>query len=294
MKYNNEKVNGNQCIKLLKECINGSSNTYQKEWFKLNWSNGIDWENMNYEDALNIAKIVGLDKNSVETVVSKLNNNIHNKTVSDSLKMTFQAIKNKILKNKSMIGGNNNFINLINNLVLRLQDLLKKKNKKINYNDLNRINTLIKNKKLIDKNYNSLIDYIGTFNNLLDQDKILIPNNKIELTLKEIEDIVNNNNNILKNNVMIYGNDNFILLINNLLLILQELLKNKNIKINYNDLNRINTLIKNKKLIDTKYDSLTEFIYKFNNLLEEDKILLPNNKTELTLKDIEELVNNNI
>ena len=292
MKYNNEKVNGNQCIKLLKECINGSSNTYQKEWFKLNWSNGIDWENMNYEDALNIAKIVGLDKNSVETVVSKLNNNIHNKTVSDSLKMTFQAIKNKILKNKSMIGGNNNFINLINNLVLRLQDLLKKKNKKINYNDLNRINTLIKNKKLIDKNYNSLIDYIGTFNNLLDQDKILIPNNKIELTLKEIEDIVNNNNNILKNNVMIYGNDNFILLINNLLLILQELLKNKNIKINYNDLNRINTLIKNKKLIDTKYDSLTEFIYKFNNLLEEDKILLPNNKTELTLKDIEELVNN--
>ena len=292
MKYNNEKVNGNQCIKLLKECINGSSNTYQKEWFKLNWCNGIDWENMNYEDALNIAKIVGLDKNSVETVVSKLNNNIHNKTVSDSLKMTFQAIKNKILKNKSMIGGNNNFIILINNLLLRLQELLKKKNKKINYNDLNRINKLIKNKKLIDKKYNSLIDYIGTFNNLLDQDKILIPNNKIELTLKEIEDIVNNNNNILKNNIMIYGNNNFILLINNLLLILQELLKNKNIKINYNDLNRINTLIKNKKLIDIKYDSLTEYISIFNNLLEEDKILLPNNKTELTLKDIEELVNN--
>jgi hypothetical protein len=164
MKYNNEKVNGNQCIKLLKECINGSSNTYQKEWFKLNWCNGIDWENMNYEDALNIAKIVGLDKNSVETVVSKLNNNIHNKTVSDSLKMTFQAIKNKILKNKSMIGGNNNFIILINNLLLRLQELLKKKNKKIN-KLRNKIN-LLSLQVVEDENYDLVFDNIVeiTFN----------------------------------------------------------------------------------------------------------------------------------
>jgi hypothetical protein len=289
--YIDNKINGNQCIKLLNECINGSTNTYKKEWFELNWHNDIDWKNMNYKDALNIAKKLGLDKNSVETVISKLNNNIHNKTVSDSLKMTFQAIKNKILKNNSMIGGNNDFIVLIKNLLLRLQELLKNKNKKINYNDFNRINVLIKDKKLIDKKYNRLIDYLNAFNNLLHEDKILIPNNKVELTLKDIEDFVDNNNNISNNNI---SNDDFILLINNLLLSLNKLLKNKNKKFNYNDFNRINTLIKNKKLIDTKYDILTEYIGIFNNLLDEDKILIPNNKTEITLKDIENLVNNNI
>lgn len=195
MKYDNDKINGDQCIKLLNECIYGSSNTYQKEWSKLNWHNDIDWENMNYTDALNIAKKLGLDKNSVETVVSKLNNNIHNKTVSDSVIMTFQAIKNKISKNILMKGGNNLSIDLLNNYFIKLQELLKNKNKKINYNDLNRIHTLIKNKQLIDRKYNDLIDYIDQLNNLLEEDKILIPNNKIELTIKDIEELVDNNNN---------------------------------------------------------------------------------------------------
>lgn len=202
--YDNDKINGDQCIKLLNECINGSSKTYQKEWSKLNWRNEIDWENMNYKDALNIAKKLGLDKNSVETVVSKLNNNIHNKTVSDSVIMTFQAIKNKILKTNSMKGGNNYSIDLLNNYFIKLQELLKNKNKKINYNDLNRIYTLIKNKQLIDTKYHILINYIDQLNNLLDEDKILIPNNKTELTLKDIEELVDNNNDNINVSLSIY------------------------------------------------------------------------------------------
>ena len=202
--YDNDKINGDQCIKLLNECINGSSKTYQKEWSKLNWRNEIDWENMNYKDALNIAKKLGLDKNSVKTVVSKLNNNIHNKTVSDSVIMTFQAIKNKISKTNSMKGGNNYSIDLLNNYFIKLQELLKNKNKKINYNDLNRIYTLIKNKQLIDTKYHILINYIDQLNNLLDEDKILIPNNKTELTLKDIEELVDNNNDNINVSLSIY------------------------------------------------------------------------------------------
>ena len=202
--YDNDKINGDQCIKLLNECINGSSKTYQKEWSKLNWRNEIDWENMNYKDALNIAKKLGLDKNSVETVVSKLNNNIYNKTVSDSVIMTFQAIKNKISKTNSMKGGNNYSIDLLNNYFIKLQELLKNKNKKINYNDLNRIYTLIKNKQLIDTKYHILINYIDQLNNLLDEDKILIPNNKTELTLKDIEELVDNNNDNINVSLSIY------------------------------------------------------------------------------------------
>lgn len=208
MKYDNDndKINGDQCIKLLNDCINGSSKTYQKEWSKLNWHNEIDWENMNYKDALNIAKKLGLDKNSVETVVSKLNNNIYNKTVSDSVIMTFQAIKNKISKTNSMKGGNNYSIDLLNNYFIKLQELLKNKNKKINYNDLNRIYTLIKNKQLIDTKYHILINYIDQLNNLLDEDKILIPNNKTELTLKDIEELVDNNNDNINVSLSIYKN----------------------------------------------------------------------------------------
>ena len=191
MNYENNKINGNLCIKLLNECINDSSDTYQKEWSKLNWSNDIDWETMNYEDALNIAKKVGLDKNSVEIVVSELNNK-YNKTLSNSVIIVFQAIKNRISKNNLMKGGNYS-IYLLKNIFIKLQKLLKNKNKKINENDLNRIYTFIKNKELIDKKYHILINNIDQLNNLLDEDKILISNNITELTLKDIKNLVDNN-----------------------------------------------------------------------------------------------------
>jgi hypothetical protein len=61
MEYD-KKINGNLCIRLLNECINNSSNTYEQEWSKLKWENGIDLESMNYDDAIKIAKIIGLYK----------------------------------------------------------------------------------------------------------------------------------------------------------------------------------------------------------------------------------------
>jgi hypothetical protein len=43
---------------------------------------------MNYEDTLNIINKLGLNKNNIEIVVFKLNN-IYNKTISNSIIITF-------------------------------------------------------------------------------------------------------------------------------------------------------------------------------------------------------------
>ena len=189
MEYN-KKVNGNLCIKLLNECINNSSNTYKQEWSKLKWENGIDLESMNYDDAIKIAKIIGLDKNSVETVISTLNNK-YNKNISYSVKLAFQAIKYKILKNNVMIGGDDNLsINFIEYKLHQLQNLLNNIGKQINKTDLNKIKMLINNKRLIDDKYDKLLDTFDIFITNFNNKKILIPDNMKDLTLQNIDDFV--------------------------------------------------------------------------------------------------------
>jgi hypothetical protein len=90
-----EKVDGNKCISLLNECINGTSEQCKNEWSKLNWGAGIDWERMDYGAASNLSKKLGLS-NGVESVVSQLTAGVPDKTASDSLKMALQAIQNRI------------------------------------------------------------------------------------------------------------------------------------------------------------------------------------------------------
>jgi hypothetical protein len=190
MEYD-KKINGNLCIRLLNECINNSSNTYEQEWSKLKWENGIDLESMNYDDAIKIAKIIGLDKNSVETVISTLNNK-YNKNISYSVKLAFQAIKNKIFKNNLMIGGDDNNLstNFIEYKIHLLQNLLSNIGKQIDKTDLIKIKMLINKKILIDDKYDKLLDNIDVFITNFNNKKISIPDNMKELTLQNIDDFL--------------------------------------------------------------------------------------------------------
>ena len=186
-----KKINGNYCIKLLNECIYNSSNTYQEEWSKLKWKNGIDVDTMCYDKAIKIAKILGLDKNSVENVIFTLNNkyyNRYNKNISYSVKMTFEAIKYKILKHNLMKGGVGDDINYMNGLLQEFYKLLKNINKKINKKDLYTINNLITDKIIIDKKFDLVHDLINNLKYLLENEKISIPDEMTELTLLETVD----------------------------------------------------------------------------------------------------------
>jgi hypothetical protein len=188
-----ETINGNYCIQLLIECINNSSNTYQEEWSKLKWKNGIDLESMDYDNAIKIAKILGLDKNSVETVISTLNNkyyNKYNKNISYSVKITFEAIKYKISKHNLMKGGSSEIINYMYTLLNEIKELLNNKGKEIDINDLFMIDTIITNKKLIDEKCHLIINVIDRFKDLLEDDKILIPDEMIKLRLVNIKELL--------------------------------------------------------------------------------------------------------
>ena len=188
-----KKINGNYCIKLLNECIYNSSNTYQEEWSKLKWKNGIDVDTMCYDKAIKIAKILGLDKNSVENVIFTLNNkyyNRYNKNISYSVKMTFEAIKYKILKHNLMKGGVGDDINYMNGLLQEFYKLLKNINKKINKKDLYTINNLITDKIIIDKKFDLVHDLINNLKYLLENEKISIPDEMTELTLLDIKKLL--------------------------------------------------------------------------------------------------------
>ena len=186
MKQN--KVNGNKCIILLLECITNSSNTYEDEWSKLNWKNGIDLESMDYDNAIKIAKIIGLDKNCVATVVSTLNNK-YNKNISYSVIMTFQAIKDKILMNNLMKGGDY-LINVLRKILFKLDELLNNSGKKINSNDLTKIKMFINKKIIIENTYNMLLDRLELFIYNLENKKIVIPDEMKELTLLDIKKLL--------------------------------------------------------------------------------------------------------
>jgi hypothetical protein len=189
-----KKINGNYCIKLLNECIYNSSNTYQEEWSKLKWENGIDLETMCYNNAIKIAKILGLDKNSVENVIFTLNNkyyNRYNKNISYSVKMTFEAIKYKISKPNIMKGGD--ISEGIKDVYINLQEvneLLRKSNKKINKNDLLAIHNSIANKILIDKKFFLVFDLIFNLKEELENNTISIPDEMTELTLMDIKKLL--------------------------------------------------------------------------------------------------------
>lgn len=188
-----QKINGNYCIKLLIECINNSSNTYQEEWSKLKWENGIDLESMDYDNAIKIAKILGLDKDNVETVISTINNkyyNKYNKNISYSVKITFEAIKYKISKINLMKGGSGEIINYLYTLLQEIDELLSNNGKKIHIKDLIIIDKIITNKRSIDKKCQLLINLIVRFKDLLEDDKILIPDEMTELTLINIKDLL--------------------------------------------------------------------------------------------------------
>lgn len=184
-----KKINGNYCIKLLNECINNSSNTYQEEWSKLKWENGIDLDTMCYDNAIKIAKILGLDKNSVETVIFNITNK-YNKNISYSVKLTFEAIKNKISKHNLMKGGAGYDINYMHGLLQDFYQLLSNIDKKINKKDLYIINNLITNKIIIDKKFELVHNLIYNLKYLLENDKISIPDEMTELTLMNIKDLL--------------------------------------------------------------------------------------------------------
>jgi hypothetical protein len=187
------KINGNYCIKLLNECINNSSNTYQEEWSKLKWENGIDLETMCYNNAIKIAKILGLDKNSVETVIFNITNkyyNKYNKNISYSVKLTFEAIKYKITNPHLMKGGVGYDINHMYGLLQDLYELLDNIDKKINKKDLYIINNLITNKIIIDKKFSFVGKLIYNLKEKLENNTLLIPDEMTELTLMDIKKLL--------------------------------------------------------------------------------------------------------
>jgi hypothetical protein len=188
-----KKINGNYCIKLLNECIYNSSNTYQEEWSKLKWENGIDLETMCYNNAIKIAKILGLDKNSVETVIFNITNkyyNKYNKNISYSVKLTFEAIKYKITNPHLMKGGVGYDINHMYGLLQDLYELLDNIDKKINKKDLYIINNLITNKIIIDKKFSFVGKLIYNLKEKLENNTLLIPDEMTELTLMDIKKLL--------------------------------------------------------------------------------------------------------
>jgi len=69
-----------------------------------------------------------------------------------------------------------------------------------------------------------------------------------------------------------------------------ELLHNIGKKINKKDLYIINNLITNKIIIDKKFNLIHNLIYNLKYLLENDKISIPDEMTELTLINIKDLL----
>jgi hypothetical protein len=75
-------------------------------------------------------------------------------------------------------------------LLNEIKELLNNKGKEIDINDLFMIDTIITNKKLIDEKCHLIINVIDRFKDLLEDDKILIPDEMIKLRLVNIKELL--------------------------------------------------------------------------------------------------------
>ena len=89
-----------------------------------------------------------------------------------------------------MKGGSGEIINYLYTLLQEIDELLSNNGKKIHVKDLFIIDKIITNKRSIDKKCQLLINLIARFKDLLEDDKILIPDEMTELTLINIKDLL--------------------------------------------------------------------------------------------------------
>ena len=89
-----------------------------------------------------------------------------------------------------MKGGSSEIINYMYTLLNEIKELLNNKGKEIDINDLFMIDTIITNKKLIDEKCHLIINVIDRFKDLLEDDKILIPDEMIKLRLVNIKELL--------------------------------------------------------------------------------------------------------
>jgi hypothetical protein len=243
-----EKIDGNQCIKLLDACIDGSIGNCNIQWMQLNWGAGIDWENMDYGAASKLAKKLHLDTDTVDTVVARLSAGVPDKTASESLKMSLQAIKNRISPsplNTKPIASSVEGINVM---------------PRTSVVSMSKMNMTGGGKSSVGQKC-SYANFIRCLDNV-------------------------------KNNIYMRGGSGseHAAILRSGLSELQELLQNKNKTIHKDDLVRINDLIDILERTEKRLNVLGSNIWALNSALKENSINISDDKKDITLKIIEELV----
>jgi biotin operon repressor len=91
-------LNGEECVKLLKNCLMTDNKECLEEFNSLDFSKKIDVDTMDYYVARNLAKHLGFYEDSVDNAIKKLKENSNVTEIQPNVRLVFDAIKEKINK----------------------------------------------------------------------------------------------------------------------------------------------------------------------------------------------------
>jgi hypothetical protein len=91
-----EQIEGSQCIDIITKCLSGDTDKCLTEFNKLDFDKDINLKTMEYSVALNIAKTLGFEKDTVTNALKKIKETNTKLEISPKLIIIFNAIKAKI------------------------------------------------------------------------------------------------------------------------------------------------------------------------------------------------------
>jgi hypothetical protein len=208
-----DKMDGDKCVELLKNCLTSDDKACFNEFNKQDFSIPIDVDTMDYYVARNLAKQLGFYDKSVDVAIQNFKDKDATIIVQPNVKLVFDAIKEKINKvekvdnkfniviktakihdmpkriprvfigsmhgggltsyndlimnldalktNLLMNGGGSNSSILIKSSLKQLIQLLEKEGKKIDDNDLARINNYISSLERTEHKLTKVREYIN-------------------------------------------------------------------------------------------------------------------------------------
>ena len=91
-----EQIEGSQCIDIIRKCLSGDIDKCLTEFNKLDFDKDINLKTMEYSVALNIARTLGFEKDTVANALKKIKETNTKLEISPKLIIIFNAIKAKI------------------------------------------------------------------------------------------------------------------------------------------------------------------------------------------------------
>lgn len=91
-----EQIDGEKCINIITKCLSGNPDKCLAEFNELNFDKDINLKTMEYSVALNIAKTLGFDMDTVTNAINKIKQDYPTLEISPKLIIIFDAIKAKI------------------------------------------------------------------------------------------------------------------------------------------------------------------------------------------------------